>query len=284
MNKRLIRIIPKLDIKNGLLIKGINLEGLRILGEPYDFAKRYYEMGADEIIYLDNVATLYGTNDLSKFVSQTAKNIFIPLAVGGGIRTLDDIERVLVRGADKVCINSAGIENKKFIKEAVKKFGSSNITIIIESLQISNKKYVITKSNGRDIIEINPVEWAKVVEDLGAGEILLTSVNFEGLKKGFDIKIIKKVSNSVSIPVVCHGGAGSFKHILEVIKNTSISGVAVAGLFHYNSIIKNKLNKSNIGNLDFLNRVDLKKKNINIIQELKKFLKKNNINLRNEPN
>jgi cyclase len=281
MNKKLIRIIPKLDIKNGLLIKGINLEGLRVVGEPYDFARRYYEMGADEIIYVDNVATLYGTNDLAKFISLTAKNIFIPLSVGGGVRSLDDIENVLARGADKVCINSAGLENKKFIKDAAKKFGTSNITIIIEALKIKNK-YVLTKSNGRDIINMDPVVWAKTVEDLGAGEIFLTSVHAEGLKKGFDIEITKKISKKVTIPVISHGGAGDFKDVLNVIKNTNISGVAISSMFHYQSIDQKKAIKTQIGNLDFLKNLNKVRKNNNIIKDLKLYLKKNKVNLRYE--
>ncbi len=283
MNNNLIRIIPKLDIKNNLLIKGINLEGLRVLGEPYDFAKRYYEMGADEILYIDNVATLYGTNELSKFISLTAKNIFIPLGVGGGLRTFKDIEKVLTKGADKVCINSAVIENKKFLINAAKKFGSSNITIIIEVLKLKNK-YVLTKSNGRDIIKIDPVAWAKQVEDLGAGEILLTSVHKEGLKNGFDIEITKKISKAVAIPVISHGGAGSFKDILDVIKKTNISGVSISSLFHYNSINNKKKLSTKLGNLDFIKKQKKKKNNLNIINELKKFLKKNGVNLRYEKN
>ena len=152
--KKPIRIIPVLDIKNGVLIKGINLEGLRVLGIPRNFANYYYTSGADEIVYIDNVATLYGTNNLSKFITETAKNIFIPLSVGGGIRTLKDIEEMLTAGADKVCINSSIIDNVKNLKIASRKFGSSNITVIIQSIKIGNK-YFISKSNGRDLIKVN---------------------------------------------------------------------------------------------------------------------------------
>ena len=139
-NNRFIRIIPRLDIKNGQLIKGINLEGLRILGNPFDFAKYYYETGADEISYVDNVATLYGTNNLTKFVSKTAKNIFIPITVGGGIRKLQDIENMLRAGADKICINSSAIDNKNFIKKAAKVFGCSTISAIVEFVKIDRRK------------------------------------------------------------------------------------------------------------------------------------------------
>jgi len=232
MNKNLIRIIPKLDIKNGLLIKGINLEGLRVLGNPLDFANYYFKNGADEICYLDNVATLYGTNNISSFVTKTAKNIFIPLSVGGGIKNLKDIEVMLKAGADKVCINSAAIDNIDFISNAAKIFGSSTIVSVIETVRI-NGKYFISKSNGRDLEDIHPLEWAKKVENAGAGEILLTSVNDEGLQSGFDIFMAKTISNSVKIPVIAHGGAGNFNHVYEVISKTNISGVAIASLFHY---------------------------------------------------
>ena len=251
---KFIRIIPKLDIKNGLLIKGINLEGLRVLGDPYNFAKYYFDQGADEICYIDNVATLYGTNNLSKFVKRTAQNIFIPLAVGGGIRSINDIEDMLRNGADKVCINSAVIDNKNLLKKAVKEFGSSTITVVIESNEI-NGKYYISKSNGRDLINIKPDIWAKELEDLGAGEIFLTSVNREGLKAGFDIKITEKVSSKVKIPVIAHGGAGSLKHIYEVIKNTNINGVSFSSIIHYeacNLFPKKKSKIFDIGNTFFI--------------------------------
>ena len=145
-NKNFIRIIPKLDIKNGMLIKGINLEGLRVLGDPFNFAKYYYENHADEICYIDNVATLYGTNNLSSFISQTAKNIFIPISVGGGIRKIQDIERIFKAGADKVCINSAVIDNPKFLHQASRIFGSANITVVIEYVKIDNK-YLLDNYN-----------------------------------------------------------------------------------------------------------------------------------------
>ena len=233
--KKPIRIIPVLDIKNGVLIKGINLEGLRVLGIPRNFANYYYTSGADEIVYRDNVATLYGTNNLSKFITETAKNIFIPLSVGGGIRTLKDIEEMLTAGADKVCINSSIIDNVKNLKIASRKFGSSNITVIIQSIKIGNK-YFISKSNGRDLIKVNPIDWAKKVEQYGAGEIIITSINQEGLRSGFDINLTDKISKKVKIPVIAHGGAGNFKDVLNVINQTNISGVAIASIFHYEAI------------------------------------------------
>jgi cyclase len=270
MTKKFIRIIPKLDIKNGLLIKGINLEGLRVLGDPYQFANYYYKNSADEIYYVDNVASLYGTNNLSKFVSKTAKNLFIPLSVGGGIRSIKEIENFLKSGADKVCINSAAIENINFIKKASRIFGSSTITCIVEALNYEGK-YFITKENGRDVIRINPVDWAKKLEDYGAGEIFLTSVNKEGLKKGFDIFINKKVSESVKIPVIAHGGAGTIEDIYKVIQKTDISGVSVSGLFHYDICSLFSFKTPKVGNNDFLTN-QKKKRPINIIKKIKKYL------------
>ncbi len=279
-NKNFIRIIPKLDIKNGLLIKGINLEGLRVLGNPFDFAQYYYSNLADEICYIDSVATLYGTNNLSSFISNTAKNIFIPISVGGGIRSISDIERIFEAGGDKVSLNSAIIENLNFLKKIVKIFGSANITVIIEYIKIKNK-YFITKSTGRDLINIDPVSWAKKVEEHGAGEIFLTSINHEGMKKGFDIPIIKKITSKATIPVIAHGGAGTIDHILELVRKTNVSGVALSGLLHYDiaHLFKKPLLK--IGNFNYLNSLDKKKKKEkNILISIKKQLNSKGFNVR----
>ena len=276
--KKVIRIIPKLDIKNGNLIKGINLEGLRVLGDPISFAKNYYNQGADEIIYLDNVATLYGTNNLTKFVRNTAKKIFIPLTVGGGIKNLNDIEQMLKNGADKISINSAAIDNIQLIRKASKVFGSSTIVSNIECIKIKDK-YYISKSNGRDLVNIDPVVWAKKLEDYGIGEIILTSVNSEGLQKGFDIELTKKVSNKVKVPIVAHGGAGNFQHVLDVIKKTNVSGVSISSLFHYDIFMNFSYKRKKIGNFYFLEN-SKKNKSLNNLKRLKLFLKKENISVR----
>jgi cyclase len=188
---KFIRIIPKLDIKNLLLIKGINLEGLRVLGYAEDYINYYANNGADEIIYSDNIATLYGIPILKKDIKRIMKNNFLPITIGGGLGSLKDIEDLLKNGADKVFLNSFFVNNPKFINKAVKTFGSSTITVLIETIKIKNE-YFITTSNGRDLIKKNPLDWAKECEQKGVGEILLTSVNSEGLQKGFDLKIIKK--------------------------------------------------------------------------------------------
>ena len=280
MNNNLIRIIPILDIKNGLLIKGINLEGLRILGKAKNFANYYYENGADEICYIDNVATVYGTNNLSKFVTETAKDVFIPLSVGGGIRSINDVEKMLLAGADKICINSAVIENIEFLKKASRIFGSANITVIIQSVKIE-KKYYTSRSNGRDLSKINPIDWAKKVQDSGAGEIIITSVNNEGLKKGFDLELISKLSKQISIPIIAHWGCGSFQDIYKVIKNTNISGVGLASFLHYDSLNYFPRFKPKIGNTEFLNNFSKSKKRRNMILEIKKYLKSKRIKVRN---
>ena len=279
MEKKIIRIIPKLDIKNGLLIKGINLEGLRVLGDPYDFAKFYYECGADEICYVDNVASLYGTNDLSKFISRTAKDLFIPMTVGGGIRSVEDIRKILSFGADKVCLNSQIIKTPNLITVAKKIFGSSTLCAIIETVKI-NSDYYVSSSNGRDLKKINPISWARQLEDLGVGEIFLTSVNKEGLKSGFDIDIIEKISSKLKSPVIAHGGAGNFDHIKKLIKNTNIDGVAISSLLHYPAAPYFIKNFKNIGNTHFLKKLKKETKKINVIKNLKTFLKKNKINVR----
>ncbi len=278
MNKKFIRIIPKLDIKNGLLIKGINLDGLRVLGDPFNFAENYYHQGADEISYVDSVASLYGTNNLTKFVTKTSKNLFIPLSVGGGIRDISQIENFLNSGADKVSINSAAIQNVNFINKAAKIFGSSTITCIIEVIKIDGK-YFITKENGRDVIDINPFEWAKRVENNGAGEIFLTSINHEGLGEGFDINLTKKVAKAVRIPVIVHGGAGKFNHVFDVINQTDISGVSIAGFFHYDVCSSFKFKKKTIGNDYYLK--NLKKTEPKyLLKKLKNYLLKRGVNLR----
>ena len=281
MNKNPIRIIPFLDIKNGLLIKGINLEGLRVLGKASNFSNHYYKSGADEICYIDNVATLYGTNNLSKFISDTANNIFIPLSVGGGIKTLEDIKKMLSAGADRVCINSAAIDNINLLKQASRIFGSANITIMIQSIKI-DKKYYISRSNGRDLVKINPIDWAQKVQDYGAGEIILTSVNNEGLRRGFDLSLTNKVSQKVNIPVIAHGGAGSFRDVYEVIKHTNISGVGLASILHYEALNYFPRLDPKVGNVNFLQNIVKATKKRNLILEMKNYLKFKKIKVRYE--
>lgn len=279
--KKPIRIIPLLEIKNGLLIKGINFEGYRVLGKAKDFAKLYFSQGADEICYQDSVATLFGTNNLVKFVSESAKNVFVPLSVGGGIRSIEDASSMFKAGADKIIVNSAAINDIKFLKKAAKIFGSSNITLTIQAIKINNK-YFISKSNGRDLIKIDPVHWAKKVEDFGAGEIIITAVSNEGVQKGFDIPLTKKIVEKVSIPVIAHGGAGNIKHIYDVIRFTNVSGVAISSMLHYESAKFLPRVKTKIGNTIYLDSLKKTLKENNTIKKIKSFLKKKNVLVRDE--
>ena len=213
-----IRIIPRLDIKGPNLVKGIHLEGLRVLGKPSDFAKYYYENGADELMLMDVVASLYGRNSLHDIISETAKNNFIPITVGGGIRSVKDIKNILRAGADKVCLNTAAIKNPEFIKKASREFGSSTILVSIEAIK-DNDKYQAFTDNGREYTGLDVFEWAQRIDELGAGELVITSVDKEGTGKGFDIELISKINNLVSIPVIAHGGAGKKEDVIDLVKS-----------------------------------------------------------------
>lgn len=277
------RIIPKLDIKGPNLVKGMHLEGLRVLGKPEEFAEHYYKEGADELIYQDVVASLYGRNSLNEIISRTAKNIFIPLTVGGGIKNLDDIYHILRSGADKVCINTAAINNPSLIKEASKEFGVSTIVIGIEAIIQENGDYLAFTDNGRNETGKNAIHWSQEAEDLGAGEILITSVDREGTGEGFDSNLISKVCEKVSIPVVGHGGVGSYKDVQKLIDKCHLSGVALASVLHYDYINMNRqLDGYEVeGNTEFLKskRTPSNIKPISI-QELKTYLSSNSLNIR----
>ncbi|OFX78116.1 MAG: imidazole glycerol phosphate synthase subunit HisF [Bacteroidetes bacterium GWE2_29_8] len=278
-----IRIIPRLDIKGPNLVKGIHLEGLRVLGQPADFAKYYYENGADELMYVDVVASLYERNSLHDIITNTAKQIFIPLTVGGGIRTIDDIRNVLKAGADKVSLNTAAIKNPQIIKEASRTFGSSTIVVSIEAIKENNGKYFAYIDNGREYTGIDVMQWVKKIEDLGAGEIVITSVDREGTGLGFDIDLVRQVSNLVSIPVIAHGGASNEENIADVIKLGNADAVAVSSILHYDFIKHNNSEKtSEEGNVEFLKRGQtFTKIKPNSIKNIKDYLKFNEIECRN---
>lgn len=231
------RVIARLDIKGPNLVKGVHLEGLRVLGKPEDFAKYYYENGIDELIYQDVVASLFERNSLKEIISRTASVIFIPLTVGGGLRTVDDIREVLRAGADKVSINTAAIRNPKLIQEASKEFGSSTIVVAIEAIKHADGKYYAYIDNGREETGVEVLSWAKKVEELGAGEILLTSVDRDGTGEGYDLELIELVSKEVNIPVIAHGGPGVAGHVEKGIK-AGADAVAVASILHYEVVNK----------------------------------------------
>ena len=231
-----IRIIPRLDIKGPNLVKGIHLEGLRVLGKPERFAKYYYATGADELICMDVVASLYGRNNILDIIKKISREIFIPLTVGGGLRTVDDIRATLLAGADKVSLNTAVINNPKLIQKAAEKFGSSTIVVSIEFIKKSDGSYEAYTDNGRERTGVDAFEWALKVEELGAGEIMVTSIDREGTGTGFDIELTRKIADSVSIPVIACGGAGSKEHIRNVLEEGKADAVSLASILHYNFI------------------------------------------------
>ena len=263
------RIISRLDIKGPNLVKGIQLEGLRVLGKPEKFAKYFYDQGIDEIFLQDTVASLYGRNNLSNIISATAKEVFIPLTVGGGIRTIGDIYNILRAGADKVSINTAAIENPKFIEEAVKIFGSSTIVLSIEAVNHAEKYFAYT-NNGRDNSNLEVIDWAKKAENLGVGEIILTMVDDEGTGRGFNINFLEQVNKNISIPLVAHGGIGKINDIKNLLRKIDISGVAIASLLHYSFLNDDYVidYHKEEGNIDFI-------KNKKFLKILKLLLSKN---------
>lgn len=275
------RIIPRLEIKNDNLVKGINLEGLRVIGKPDFFAKNYYHDGADELLYQDVVASLYGKNSLQQVIEKTAKNIFIPLTVGGGIRNLNDISRLLKCGADKVAINSAAIKNPKFISKASEKYGKSTIVLSIETQFIESDYYVLYE-NGRNNSNIKLLDWIKRIQKLGAGEIIVIFVENEGTYRGFNLEIIKKIQSIVNIPLVICGGMGKKSHAFDILTLEKVSGLAMSSILHYDLLKKSQLNNNlfKIGNTDFLLNKNYQNKfqTTNIIS-LKKYLYKKNINI-----
>jgi cyclase len=231
MNK--IRIIARIDVKNEFVIKGIHLEGLRKVGNPNEMSLKYYESGIDEIVFMDAVAAYYDRNSLSEIIKAACKDVFIPITVGGGIRTVKDIHNALNSGADKVAINTQAINCPDFISEAASIFGSQCIVVSIEAKYVGNDKWEAFVDNGREPTGLDVVEWAVRAEKLGAGEIMLTSIDGEGTKKGFDEALYSQVVTAVSVPVIASGGAGKTEHISSVIKNTSVDAVAIASILHY---------------------------------------------------
>ena len=249
-----IRIIPRLDIKGPNLVKGIHLEGLRVLGKPEQFARHYYESGADELMYMDVVASLYDRNSLHDIISRTAREIFIPLTVGGGLRTIDDIKSVLKAGADKVSLNTAAIKNPQIIREASRVFGSSTIVISIEAIKQADGSYLAYVDNGRQYTGVNVVEWAERVQELGAGEIIITSVDREGTGLGFDVELARLICEAVSVPVIVHGGAGSLEHLKQMAQVVDVDAIAISSILHYDFIQHNaaQFESGEEGNTEFL--------------------------------
>lgn len=228
----MVRVVARLDIKGPSLVKGIHLEGLRVLGPPNRFARHYDQSGADELIYMDAVASLYGRNIQLDIIEATASEIFIPLIVGGGLRSIDDLLAVLRVGADRVALNTAAIERPELIREAAEKFGSSTITVSIDAKRASGAYYAYT-NNGRKNSGREAVAWACEAAALGAGEILITSIDRDGTGSGFDIALVREIVDAVAIPVTACGGAGCAEHVVEVIADGHADAVSVASMLHY---------------------------------------------------
>jgi len=227
------RIIPCLDVKNGRVVKGINFMNLKDAGDPVEQAQIYDKGGADEICFLDITASSENRKILLEKVRETAQSCFVPLTVGGGVSSIDDIKNLLLAGADKVSINTAAVKNHNFIKESSIRFGSQCIVIAIDAKKVSNNKWEVFTHGGRNPTGIDIIKYAKIVENNGAGEILLTSMDRDGTKTGYDIELTKTVSNLVSIPVIASGGVGSLEHLYDGFKLGFASAVLAASIFHY---------------------------------------------------
>ncbi len=254
MQAAAIRVIPRLDIKGPNLVKGIHLEGLRVLGKPEVFARHYYENGADELFFQDVVASLYERNSLHEIVSKIAREIFIPLTVGGGLRSLEDIRSVLRAGADKVAINTAALKQPDIVRQAALDFGSSTIVVAIEAIHESDGRYLAYTDNGREYTGREVVEWAQEAEALGAGEIVISSVDKEGTGEGYDVALTRKVADAVRIPVIAHGGPGKLAHMQEVLTQGGATAIAVAGMLHYDYVARfaSSAASTTEGNTEFL--------------------------------
>jgi cyclase len=243
------RIIPCLDIKNGRTVKGINFIDIKDAGDPIELAKRYMEQGADELVFLDITATIEQRGTLVELVERVAQEINIPFTVGGGINSIEDVSRIITAGADKVSINSAAVKNPTLITDISKQFGSQCVVVAIDT-KYENGEWMVFVNGGRTPTPLKTVEWAKQVEALGAGEILLTSMNNDGTKAGFALDITKQVSETINIPVIASGGAGKKEDFKNVFQQTSATGGLAASIFHFGEIpipeLKRYLNEQQI--------------------------------------
>lgn len=244
------RIIPCLDVKNGETVKGINFENLQYAGDPVELAKKYSDEGADELVFLDITATNEGRKTTAQMVEKVAKQVFIPFTVGGGIASIEDMKRLLSAGADKIAINSAAVKNPDLIKEAAEYFGSQCVVVAIDAKYVEGDYYVFINA-GKKNTGIKLIDWAKQAEKLGAGEILLTSMDADGTQNGFDIGMTKLVAENLNIPVIASGGAGaSSQHFVDVFQTAHADAALAASIFHYNTLpvptLKKELIKQSI--------------------------------------
>ena len=229
------RIIPCLDVKNGRVVKGVNFVGLKDVGDPVECAKAYNKQGADEIVFLDITATNEDRGTIIDVVRNTARQVFVPLTVGGGIRTVDDFRALLRAGADKISINSSAVKNPQLIADAADKFGSQCVVVAIDAKRIDGRFHVVV-NGGREDTGLDAVAWAQRACELGAGEILLTSMDADGTKAGFDIELLNAICSVVTIPVIASGGCGCLAHFSEVFEQSGADAALAASLFHYNEL------------------------------------------------
>lgn len=252
-----IRVIPRLDIKGPNLVKGIHFEGLRVLGRPEDFARHYYENGADELYYQDAVASLYGRNSLLDIVRKTSREIFIPLCVGGGLRSVDDIRQVLRAGADKVAINTAAVRRPELLREASAAFGSSTIVVSVEAVRRGPGQWEARVDYGREVTGLDAVDWARRAVEQGAGEVMVTSVDQEGTGGGYELDLVRAIADAVPVPVIAGGGCGRPAHAVSVVRDGHADAVSMASVTHYQAarlLAEQSLahSYSEEGNLEFL--------------------------------
>ncbi|QQQ71667.1 imidazole glycerol phosphate synthase subunit HisF [Chryseobacterium indologenes] len=229
------RIIPCLDIKDGATVKGVNFEGLRNAGDPVELARKYEKDGADELVFLDITATIENRKTFAELVKNIAKELSIPFTVGGGISTVEDVRKLLEAGADKISVNSSAVKNPQLISDLAKEFGSQCVVVAIDT-RLVNQSDLVHIKGGREATSLNTIEWAKQAEALGAGEILLTSMDGDGTKNGFDVQITKLVADEISIPVIASGGAGSMDDFVQVFNESRATGALAASIFHFNEI------------------------------------------------
>lgn len=233
MTRENVRLIARLDIKGENLIKGIHLEGLRVIGDPQEYARAYYEQGADELIYIDVVASLYGRSKLTDIVRRAAHELFVPLTVGGGVRTLGDVTDLLRAGADKIAINTAAVHRPELVSEVAQRFGSQCMVLSIEAKKQGEGRWEVYTECGRERSGLDAVEWARRGVELGAGEVLVTSIDREGTRSGFDIDLTCAIAKAVDVPVIASGGFGQPAHLTAVVTEGCVDAVAIADALHY---------------------------------------------------
>ena len=243
MNNLTKRIIPCLDVKDGKTVKGINFENLKTIGDPVELAKKYSSSGADELVFLDITATNEKRKTIVELVERVAREVFIPFCVGGGISSIEDIKMILAAGADKISINSSGVKNPEILSDIANYFGSQCLVVALDAKRVDGEFYVHINA-GKKNTGIKALDWAKEVEQRGAGEILLTSMDYDGTQKGFDLELNNLISNAVNIPVIASGGAGAdSNHFIDVFKKTNVDAALAASIFHYDTLPIEKLKK-----------------------------------------